>query len=140
MSMTQTYFSVDQYSPKQEKSAHRLLESLERNELRTQSVYNTQRSTPRRSFGGTIEVTLKNPYPVSEEKQNETITVYSADISGGGAGFIYPGEITQSELIVQIPINGRDPLIFKGTIVRRKEIVEEQFWEYGVKFIERLDF
>lgn len=127
------YLSVEQYSEKQMKAAVRLLEIISRNDIRLSEHYGQIRSHQRKKCHNILFIRIPHP-----SQQPISFSVYMRDISPGGTSFLYPGEIGCSQIMVGIPIHERGETWFRGNIVRCKQIMGEQYWDYGVKFSERL--
>ena len=133
MAVASNYQSVENYSDRQTKTAMRILDTLDRSESRLIDHYTQIRHHKRASCRKVIHIRI--PVPGG---QPEAFSVYMRDVSASGAGFIYPGEIQTSEVMVGIPIPGKDDTWFQGKIVRCKEFMQEGFWDFGVKFTGRL--
>lgn len=133
MSLQTAYLSVQNYSEKQKREVFRLLDSLAKSENRLGEHYSLLRSHPRQRCQNILHLRL--PAPSGEQV---VVSAYMRDVSPGGTSFIYPGELDCHKIYVGIPIPGRDETWFQGEIVRRKQIMDQQFWDYGVKFKQRL--
>ncbi len=129
----QTYPSVTQYTERQNKAVHRILESLEKREERLGEHYQAYRVHSRQNCHRVIEISVE---ALGGEKV--TFTVYMGDVSPSGMSFLFPYELPSPDIIIAIPLNEKDKTLFRGEIVRMKEIPDEEFFEYGVKFNGRL--
>ena len=132
-----TILSTEQYSPKQQKCAERVLDSLDHLLERLDKHYKSQRSHERKQLRSVAVV--KIPIPDAAGEVHE-IKVYTHNISAGGMCFIYPDLIAAEKVFVglitsQAGVN----LWFNSKIVRTKEIQGEGFWEYGVAFLGRIE-
>ncbi|HBN75219.1 MAG TPA: hypothetical protein DD473_05265 [Planctomycetaceae bacterium] len=127
------FISAEQYSERQKRSAQRILDSLDRGEARLQDHYTQVRNYKRASCRKVIHVRISNP-----GGEPFAFSVFMRDVSSSGAGFIYPGPIPHDKILIGIPIPGRDDTWFEGVIARRKEFMQEGFWDYGVRFTGRL--
>ncbi|MCA8986340.1 MAG: PilZ domain-containing protein [Planctomycetaceae bacterium] len=133
MTTMAAYYSVEQYPEKLSRTAQRILDTLDRGESRLHDHYSQVRGHQRTTCRKVINVRIPQ---IGGPPQS--FSVYMRDVSSGGAGFIYPGHIPEEKVMIGIPIPGRDDTWFEGKIVRRKEYIQEGFWDYGVKFTDRL--
>lgn len=133
MAVATRYINIDEYSDRQNRAAQRILDALDRGETRLQEHYTQVRNHKRASCRKVINIRI--PVPGSEPL---AFSVFMRDVSSSGAGFIYPGPIHADQVLIGIPIPGREDTWFQGTIARRKEFVQEGFWDYGVRFTDRL--
>ena len=129
----QTYPGINQYTERQNKAVHRILESLEKREERLGEHYRAYRSHSRQNCHRVIEISIE---ALGGEKV--TFTVYMGDVSSSGMSFLFPYELPSPDIIIAIPLNDTDKTLFRGEIVRMKEIPDEEFFEYGVKFNGRI--
>tara|TARA_R110002095_G_scaffold204153_2_gene186689 strand:+ start:6021 stop:6428 length:408 start_codon:yes stop_codon:yes gene_type:complete len=126
--------SLDQYTEKQNRAISRVLDLLDRVEKRTNAHFSEKRSHERKDFRGIVWISMPDEN-AGDENQAEAIKVWSRSISQSGLSFIYPLPIRQSTILVGVPVQGNQVTWFRSEIVRRKEVQEEQFWEYGVRFL-----
>ncbi len=129
------FVSAENYSEKQQRMVQRVLNLLARNDQRFSEHYNPVRKHQRQHCHNLL--TIRVPGGMAEEAVE--FSVYMRDISPRGTSFVYPGMLDLTEILIGIPIPGRDMTWFQGKVVRCKQIMEEDFWEYGVKFTQRLD-
>jgi len=129
----QSYPSVNQYTEKQNKAVHRIIESLEKGEDRLGDHYKASRAHSRSRCHSVVEITVET---LGGEKI--TFNAYMGDVSPTGMSFIFPSELPSPDIIVGIPLGNSDKTMFRGEIVRMKEFPGEDFIEYGVKFVGRL--
>lgn len=126
--------SLEQYTEKQNRAISRVLDLLDRVEKRTNIHYSDKRSHERKDFRGIVWISMPDEN-AGDENQAETIKVWSRSISQSGLSFIYPMPIYQTTILVGVPVQGNQVTWFRSEIVRQKEVQEEHFWEYGVKFL-----
>ncbi|QDT63185.1 PilZ domain-containing protein [Calycomorphotria hydatis] len=123
--------SATDYSEKQQRSAQRTLEMLDRMDSRMEEHYATIRKHHRREFRGQailcLPPTEDNPLPVKAR-------VWTRSISESGLSFICPAHITDDKIIIGLDLPNGKVSWLHAEIRRRKEIPNEQFWEYGVAF------
>lgn len=129
------YVSVENYSDRQRRSVQRVLDLLARNDHRFSDHYTPVRKHQRQHCHNLL--TIRVPGLLADESAE--FSVYMRDISPRGTSFVYPGMLDMTEIQIGIPIPGRDMTWFRGEVVRCKQVMEEDFWEYGVKFTQRLD-
>jgi hypothetical protein len=126
--------SICDYTERQSRAANRVLDMLENNHQRTDSVYSRQRIFERKFFRSQVTISLIGDTiwdPVVNGSQG--FTVWSYSLSRGGAGFIALEQINQDELMLGVHLPGGTRWMH-GHIVRRRAIPEEEFIDYGVAF------
>lgn len=123
--------SLDQYTEKQNRAINRVLDTLDRIEQRTDSHFSDKRAHERKQFRGLVWISIPDG---SQEFDQARTQVWSRSISQSGLSFIYPMRIYESQIQVGVPV-GAQVTWFRAEIVRQKEIQEEHFWEYGVRFL-----
>ena len=126
--------NLEQYSEKQNRAISRVLDTLDRLDKRMSIHYSNKRAHERKDFRGIVWITVPDE-EFAEEGTVNTIKVWSRSISQSGLSFIYPFPIYQKTIHVGIPVQGDQVTWFRAEVVRQKEIEEEQFWEYGVRFL-----
>lgn len=124
--------SLEQYNDKQNRAINRILDTLDRLEARTSSHYSERRSHERKNFRGLIWLSIAD---VNQEYDWATTKVWSRSISQSGLSFIYPMRIYETQIRVGVPVGPDQVTWFRAEIVRHKEVAEEHFWEYGVRFL-----
>ncbi len=129
----QYYPCVTQYTDKQNKAAHRIIDSLEKGEDRLGNHYKASRTHSRQRCHSVVEITAE-----TLDGQKITFNAYMGDVSPSGMSFIFPSELPSPDIIVGIPLGNADKTMFRGEIVRMKEFPGEDFIEYGVKFAGRI--
>ena len=127
------YLSVEHYSEKQRRVVQRLLDALAKNDHRLNDHYSQIRTHERKRGKNLLFVRIPHPH-----EEPTTFSVHMRDISSSGTSFIYPGELDTRSILVGIPIPGREPTWFQAEVVRCKQIIDEDFWDYGVRFRGRL--
>jgi hypothetical protein len=130
--------SVESYNSKQQKSVERILESLDNMNDRQVTVYSRHRAYERKKIRGYALVRIVNTDNIEQAIE---FRVYIHNVSSGGMCFICPDEIQEKDVLIGLLKPDNTPSVwFKSQIVRKKEIIEEGFWEYGVAFKSRLEF
>ncbi len=124
--------NLDQYTERQSRAINRVLDTLDRIEQRTDAHYSEKRSHERKKFRGLVWLSIPDG---SQEFDQATTQVWSRSISQSGLSFIYPMRIYETEVRVGVPVSADQVTWFRAEIVRQKEIQEEHFWEYGVRFL-----
>ena len=126
--------NLEQYSVKQNRAITRVLDTLDRIDQRTGVHYSNKRSHERKDFRGVVWISLPDS-DAADDQESTTIKVWSRSISQSGLSFIYPFPIYRNNILVGVPVQGSQVTWFRSEIVRQKEIQEEQFWEFGVRFL-----
>ena len=124
--------SPEQYNDKQNRAINRVLDTLDRLEARTSAHYSEKRSHERKDFRGLIWLSIAD---VNQEFDRATTKVWSRSISQSGLSFIYPMRIYETQIRVGVPVGPDQVTWFRAEIVRHREVEEEHFWEYGVRFL-----
>lgn len=127
--------SLEQYTDKQNRSINRVLDTLDRIEQRTNVHYSEKRSHERKDFRGLVWISIPEG---TEEGEFSTTKVWSRSISQSGLSFIYPQRIYETQIRVGVPVSNEQITWFRAEIVRHKEVMDEEFWEYGVRFLGKL--
>ncbi len=125
---------LEAYSDKQKRAMRRVLDTLDRIDKRTVSHYSDKRAHERKVYRGIAWISFPNEDPLAEDDV-KSVKVCSRSISQSGLSFVYPFPIFQTNILVGIPVSNDQTTWFRSEIVRRKDFQEEQFWEYGVKFL-----
>jgi hypothetical protein len=132
-----TMISTELYTPKQHKSAERVLDSLDHLNDRLDKHYQSQRNHERKLLRSVAIIKIPNADVAGEFHEFRVMT---HNISAGGMCFICPGLITEKKIFVGLLTSqGTASLWFNSEIMRCKEIQEEGFWEYGVAFRGRIE-
>lgn len=127
--------SVDAYPEKLQRSAIRVLDSLDRIDDRTNDHYSTVRKHARTKFRGMVRIFVPDPEQDVVDPDNvESPRAWARSLSASGMSFIYPKELELTNFLAGLELpNGRHTWMI-AEIVRKKQMAEEEFWEYGVKF------
>lgn len=132
------YLSIERYSEKQSRSAARVLDTLDQLDSRLAGHFSGKRRHTRVQYRGHGTICLPDPdQPILDLASSSSFSVHVRSLSQSGLSFIYPGEIVEKNVVVGLEQGGKAATWFVAEIVRIKEIVEEGFWEYGVKFVRR---
>jgi len=129
--------NLEQYTDKQNRAISRVLDTLDRLDKITTAHYSDKRKHERKNFRGVVWINTV-PELNSENDVFSTTKVWSRSISQSGLSFIYPSPIQQTQIQVGIPAEETQIIWFRAEIVRQREVEEEKFWEYGVKFLGKL--
>lgn len=133
-----------------ERSAQRVMDSLDRQDERLNQHYSTQRKHERHELrtmaivvlpridapvenGPTTTVASQQPATPAEPEQ---LQVWVRNISPTGLSFIYPQEFAHKKLVVGLNPTPGSTTWFHAEVVRARKAIEG-FWEYGVAFRER---
>jgi hypothetical protein len=132
------YLSLENYNERQNRSAHRVLDTLDQLDTRLSTHYSGKRRHTRVQYRGVGTVCFPNPdVSILDPSSAGAFSVHIRSLSQSGLSFIYPGEIPERNVLVGLDQAGRTKTWFAAEIVRVKAIEEEGFWEYGVKFLRR---
>lgn len=117
------------------RSALRVLDALDRGEARLEDVYNKQRTHARKAFRGLVTVSLScdaEGQPIPEH----TFRAWARNVSQSGVSFVDLRPIKDPQILVGL---GQPESLtwFQGEVVRARR-VQDEFWEYGVKFVARM--
>lgn len=127
--------NLEQYSDKQNRAITRILDTLDRLEKRTNPHFSDRRKHERKDFRGVVWIRIPQNSRSEEEEVTSEIRVWARSLSQSGLSFIYPFRIYTTEIEVGVPVENHQAIWFRAEIVRQKEIGEESFWEFGVKFL-----
>lgn len=127
--------NLEQYTDKQNRAITRILDTLDRLERRTNLHYSDKRKHERKDFRGIVWIRIPQNTRSEEEDDTSDIRVWSRSLSQSGLSFIYPYNIYPNQIEVGVPVQNHQVTWFRAEVVRQKEIGEENFWEYGVKFL-----
>ena len=127
--------NLEQYTDKQNRAISRILDSLDRLEKRTNLHFSEKRIHDRKDFRGIVWIRIpENPH-LEEDAVLPNIRVWSRSISQSGLSFIYPESIYSKQIEVGVSVQDNQVTWFRAEIVRQREIKEENFWEFGVRFL-----
>lgn len=128
--------SIEQYSVAHLRAAERVLEKLQRLDARSATKYGRERRYLRQAVRCELEIHMLSSRRTSDEPP---FRVYSVDVSQSGVGFIAPAEIHDEKVCVGVPGKEGRHNWFLAEIVRKRQVPEEMFWEYGAVFLARVD-
>jgi len=130
--------SVENYSEKQQRSALRLLDSLDQTDSRLATHYSVKRRHSRVPYRGLATLCFPDAgAAVLSPSGGQSCTVWVRALSQSGLSFIYPEFLEETTLLFGLSAPNQDMTWFVSKVVRVREVVEEGFWEYGVKFLRR---
>lgn len=128
-----------QYSPQQKHLLSKALNILALVEERAKRIYADQRAHQRIDYSGLIVISIPEGFSKAIEiYSGEMVTVLGRSISLSGISLVCPDVIPQEEIFVKLPLNSPIHTWFSSRIVRRRKVLDD-FWEYGVQFLERID-
>ncbi|WP_166823697.1 hypothetical protein [Thalassoroseus pseudoceratinae] len=133
--------SIEEYSENISRAAVRALDVLDRLETRTGAVYEQQRSHTRSCYRGIIRIREAiNTDDITDFDELEECMVWGRSVSQSGLSFIYPEQRQWQSIFVGIEVPGRGPTWMRAETVRCRQVTDEDFWEYGVRFLGRANF
>ncbi|MFH1304671.1 MAG: PilZ domain-containing protein, partial [Planctomycetota bacterium] len=127
------------YTSRQQQLLVKALNILSLVEERARRLYADRRAHQRIDFQGLIVVSIPEGYSKTIEiYSGEMVTVLGRSISQSGISLVCPDHIPQEEIFVKLPLCEPIHTWFSSRIVRRRKILDD-FWEYGVQFLGRID-
>ncbi len=131
--------SLQAYTEKQQRLARRALDLLDGSRTLTDRQYASTRNHPRTAARTVATICLLHAQPsVVDVQSGLTFRAITQDISQGGICFIHPGPLMAGDILVGLSLSDDERKWFLGQIVRRREIGDTTFWEYGVAFRQRV--
>lgn len=129
-----------------ERSAQRVMDSLDRQDERLNQHYSVQRKHQRHEVRTTAVVVLP-PMPAVDFANNsaaspvaaveaERLSVWVRNVSPTGMSFIYPQELQHKRVVVGLNPSPAATTWFHAEVMRVRKVIDG-FWEYGVAFKER---
>ena len=136
--MPRTIINAHEFSPKQQRAALDVLDTLDRVEERLIRHYGRKRGHDRKNYRGIVTVVA----PVEELpggglfEEAPQFAVWARNISRSGLSFIHPGELKFRKLRIGLNSAQGEATWFTADVVRIQR-VQDGFWEYGVAFTGR---
>jgi hypothetical protein len=126
---------VSDYTDRLNRSVTRILETFERSSTRLDQQYGRTRKHERKPFRGLLSLFV----PTEDRQQppfdgSGCLTCWCHSLSSGGVGLILPGALQTTDVFVGVHLPNKAIRWFRGDIVRCKEIPEESFYDYGIRF------
>ena len=132
-----------------ERSAQRVMDSLDRQDDRLNDHYSAQRKHERHELRTMAVVVLPSlsagpangpettdTQPATVASDPERLVVWVRNVSPTGLSFIYPQEFAHKKLIVGLNPSPGSVTWFHAEVMRVRKALDG-FWEYGVAFRER---
>ncbi len=133
--------SIEEYSENISRAAVRVLDMLDRLESRTATVYEKQRRHARSDFRGIIRIReVVDESEITDFDELDECLVWGRSVSQSGLSFIYPESRDWHTIFVGIEVPGRGQTWMRAEIVRSRQVTDEDFWEFGVRFLGRANF
>lgn len=126
-------------SKSQQQATERIFSLLDKIEQKNSIQFASQRSFARKNFRGTFSILLPTDNAVLDLCDSKSIKVQGLSISQSGVSFLLSGEINQKEILVGLTVLEEKITWFHSEIVRKKQFPEAEFWEYGVKFLRKVN-
>jgi len=136
-------------NPLSTKTALRVMDILDRWSARYDGHINQKRRFPRRELRTMIAVCLPDESAAPgrftrsrSEADGSTFRAWTRNLSQSGLSFLHAQKITQTSLMVGLPMHGlatnsRSTVVwFEAEVIRQRQ-VHSGFWEYGVGFRQR---
>jgi len=122
-----------------DRAAERVLDTLDRWSERLRGHHSQKRGQTRKSFRKKLTVYVpENEQEAGEAEDNTILETWLRNVSRSGASFVYHEPIRADEVIVCLDLGKGNCTYFRSRITRRRQ-VHEGFWDYGVKFLERVE-
>jgi hypothetical protein len=123
------------YTEQQNRTVQRVLDDLDRWDERLAQHYRRQRDHERKSYRALVTVLLPQE-SATATNQPTTFQAWARNISRGGLSFVHLQRLRQNKILICLnPAHGADNWM-NAEIVRARPI-QEEFWEYGVRFLGR---
>ncbi|QDU10059.1 PilZ domain-containing protein [Gimesia aquarii] len=126
-------------SKSQQQAVERIFSLLDKIEQKNLIQFASQRSHTRKTFRGTLSILLPTENPVLDLCDTEAINVQGLSISQSGVSFLFAGDIDRKDILVGLTVLDDKVIWFHSEIVRKKQFPEADFWEYGVKFLRKVN-
>lgn len=124
----------------EELAAERILTLLDKTEQRNSIQFSKQRDYERQTVRGTLILSLQSSVNhVCDIREEATLSARCWSISQSGASFLFTGNLTLTEIIVGLSVLEDEMTWFQSQIVRKRKIPNVDFWEYGVKFLRKIN-
>ena len=135
-----TEASEELFEERERRTAHEVLDILDRWSSRLQGHHTQKREYPRKTFRTQITVYIPGTEGLAGEcAQASSFQVWARNISQNGLCFIYQGQLGIGEkLILCLDPEADGTHWFYAVLVRSRQ-VHNEFWEYGVKLTERAE-
>lgn len=126
-------------SPHQQHLLEKVLKVLALVEERAKRVYADQRAHKRIDYKGLIVVSVPEAFSKTIEiYSGDMVTMVGRSLSQSGISLVSPDVIPQEDIFVKLPFESPVHTWFSSRIVRRRKVLDD-FWEYGVQFLARVD-
>ncbi len=116
-----------------QRQAEKVLDLLERVQQRTVQVYSRSREHERKSVRLFVQIFVPAEDGSEPTEGSSGMPAWSYDVSQSGIGFISCDPMPESFIYVGLTM-GNKLTWRKGKIVRRREVPESTFIDYGVTF------
>jgi len=126
----------DVTDPRHAKTAHRVLETLDRWDERLNGSFHGLRKHARSKFFSLVTVLI----PASElggqpGEPPILLKAWCRNISQGGLSFVFPRKLPADRILVGVGVEPNQKW-FQAEIVRTRQVIEN-YWEHGVAFKSR---
>lgn len=125
-----TVLSIESYSSEQQRAVKRVMARLAQLEKMESRRHRSKRQFERATYNSTAILRIEP----DEGFSNESCTVWTRDISRGGASFICPFEVLGRKVVLGFKLADGTVKWYPAEIVRERQIPDELFWEYGTVF------
>lgn len=130
-----TFLSVADYTERQFRALRRILDQIDRCNSRSDPHYGPRRRFERKPYRGAVTVFLPTfDRPDPPPNGQGTFTAWSYSLSQGGMGFVSPSNFDERTVVIGIHLPESQTRWFRGEIVRKRLILGEEFFDYGVQF------
>lgn len=125
------------FDAREERLAAEVIEMLDRWSDRLDGHHGQRREHSRRQFRARVAIYVPESNSMAGEcAEATTVRVWARNISQGGLGFVYRGQLHADQLIVCLDPDTAGVHWVHAVVVRARQ-VHHDFWDYGVKFMGR---
>lgn len=133
--------NVPTFSEREQRDIARILDRMDRVSNRTEQHYSRMRKHDRKPYRGPLSVFLPTEFHMSPPANGDErcLPAWSYSLSQGGVGMIMLEELTWNELWIGVHLPNHSLRWMYGRIVRRRQVPEEAFFDYGISFMPHTD-
>lgn len=127
--------TLEKYNERQQRSAKRVLDMLDRIDERVGPHHSASRTHERRTFRGQVTICLPDAdEAIFKPTPANSFRVWARSLSESGMAFISVTPVDRQVVFVGVDMADGTQTWFQAEIVRSREIEDEGFHEYGVAF------
>lgn len=127
--------SMPQFNDREHRSLERILDGFDKIQNRADSQYGRVRKHDRKPYRGLISIYLPPNATDTPPKDYQDLPIgWAYSLSLGGIGFLSLEVLESYQLWIGLHLPTGNIKWMNGLLVRRREIPEERFLDYGVAF------